>query len=129
MSKISPGSFAFAGLTRPPPVAKTSTGLTFDQRWACLQGLVLFVVGISVGDDFLANEHTAPLGDWRRLRAAVGLLLSCRALSGKSRRARLVGQDSSGKALRARLKENENVKFEKCLCEALGVGLEAHNQG
>ncbi|KAM1174708.1 hypothetical protein FF1_027239 [Malus domestica] len=48
----------------------------------------MFVAGISVGDDFLADEHTAPLGDWRRLRAAVGLLLSCRALSGKSRRAR-----------------------------------------
>ncbi|KAM2075016.1 hypothetical protein EV2_039052 [Malus domestica] len=89
----------------------------------------MFVAGISVGDDFLANEHTAPLGDWRRLRAAVGLLLSCRALSGKSCRARLVGQDSSGKALRARLKEKDSVNFESCLCEALGVGLEAHNQG
>ncbi|KAM1553398.1 hypothetical protein ACFXTH_006132 [Malus domestica] len=54
--------------------------------------LNLFVAGISVGDDFLANEHTAPLEVRRRLRAAVGLLLSCRALSGKSRRARLFGQ-------------------------------------
>ncbi|KAM1169231.1 hypothetical protein ACFX19_031579 [Malus domestica] len=60
---------------------------------------VVFVAGISVGDDFLANEHTASLGDRRRLRAAVGLLLSCRVLSGKSRRASLL----SGKTLRARL--------------------------
>ncbi|KAM2531098.1 hypothetical protein PS1_028882 [Malus domestica] len=41
--------------------------------------------------------HSSP-GGWRRLRAAVGLLLHCRALSGKARRARLIGQDSSGKA-------------------------------
>ncbi|KAM0997769.1 hypothetical protein ACFX2C_007618 [Malus domestica] len=65
----------------------------------------MFVAGISVGDDFLANEHTAPLGGWRRLRAAVGLLLSYRALSGKFRRAsldraRLFRQDSSGNAER-----------------------------
>ncbi|KAM2066610.1 hypothetical protein COP2_044333 [Malus domestica] len=53
--------------------------------WICS----LFVAGISVGDDFLANEHTAPLGGWRRLRAAVGLLLSYRDLSGRSRRASL----------------------------------------
>ena len=68
-------------------------------------------------------------GGWRLLRAAVGLLLHCRALSGKSHRASLVGQDSSGKARRARLKEKDRVNFERCLCEALGVGLEAHNQG
>ncbi|KAM1307468.1 hypothetical protein ACFX2H_009715 [Malus domestica] len=47
---------------------------------------------------FLANEHTAPLEVRRRLRAAVGLLLSCRALSGKSRWERLFGQDLSIKA-------------------------------
>ncbi|KAM2421813.1 hypothetical protein ACFXTH_028096 [Malus domestica] len=52
---------------------------------------------------------------WRRLRAAVGLLLSCWALSGKSRR--------------ARLKENDSVNFERFLCGALGVGLKARNQG
>ncbi|KAM1189901.1 hypothetical protein ACFX2J_025516 [Malus domestica] len=74
------------------------------------------------------RAHSSP-GGWRRLRAAVGLLLRYRALSGKSRRASLVGQYSSGKARRARLKEKDNVNFERCLCGALGVGLEAHNQG
>ncbi|KAM1873406.1 hypothetical protein ACFX13_007243 [Malus domestica] len=74
------------------------------------------------------RAHSSPRG-WRRLRAAVGLLLHCRTLSGKSRRASLVGQDSSGKARRARLKEKNSVNFERCLCGALGVGLEAHNQG
>ncbi|KAM1038132.1 hypothetical protein ACFX13_033590 [Malus domestica] len=74
------------------------------------------------------RAHSSPEG-WRRLRAAVGLLLHYRALSGKSRRARLFEQGSSGKARRARLKEKDSVKFERCLCGALGVGLEAHNQG
>ncbi|KAM2454854.1 hypothetical protein PS1_014919 [Malus domestica] len=40
-----------------------------------------------------------------------------------------VGQVSSGKTLRARLKEKDSVNFERCLCGALAVGLEAHNQG
>ncbi|KAM1310659.1 hypothetical protein EV2_007479 [Malus domestica] len=74
------------------------------------------------------RAHSSP-GGWHRLRAAVGLLFHCRALSGKFRRASLVGQDSSGKALRARLKKNDRVNFERCLCGALGVGLKAHNQG
>ncbi|KAM2228001.1 hypothetical protein ACFXTI_014749 [Malus domestica] len=78
---------------------------------------------------FPGRRAHSSLGGWRRLRAAVGLLLRCRALSGKSRRASLVGQDSSGKTLRARLKEKDSVNFERCLCGALGVGLEAHNQG
>ncbi|KAM1438920.1 hypothetical protein ACFXTO_012841 [Malus domestica] len=74
------------------------------------------------------RAHSSP-GGWRRLRAVVGLLLHCRALSGKSRRASRVGQDSSDKARRARLKEKDRVNFEMCLCGALGVCLEAHNQG
>ncbi|KAM1137120.1 hypothetical protein ACFX2B_034758 [Malus domestica] len=69
------------------------------------------------------RAHSSP-GGWHRLRAAVGLLLHCRAF-----RASLVGQDSSGKSRRARLKEKDKVNFERCLCGALGVGLEAHNQG
>ncbi|KAM1805192.1 hypothetical protein ACFX12_030971 [Malus domestica] len=75
------------------------------------------------------RAHSSPEG-WRRLRAAVGLLLHCRALSGKARRARLIGQDSSGKTCWARLEENDSVNFERCLrgALALGVGLEAHNQ-
>ncbi|KAM1008712.1 hypothetical protein ACFX2A_005220 [Malus domestica] len=73
------------------------------------------------------RAHSSP-GGWCRLRAAVGLLLHCRALSGKSRRASLIRQDSSGKARQARLKENDRVNFERCLCGALGVSLEAHNQ-
>ncbi|KAM1328880.1 hypothetical protein ACFX2F_013101 [Malus domestica] len=36
----------------------------------------------------------------------------------------IVGQVSSGKTLRARLKEKDSVNFERCLCGALGVGLE-----
>ncbi|KAM1440334.1 hypothetical protein ACFXTO_008593 [Malus domestica] len=59
------------------------------------------------------GAHSFP-GGWRRLRAAVRLLLYCRALSGK--------------ASRARLEEKDNVNFERCLCGGLGVGLEAHNQ-
>ncbi|KAM0988540.1 hypothetical protein ACFX2A_012684 [Malus domestica] len=74
------------------------------------------------------RAHSSP-GGWPRLRTAVGLLLHYRALSGKSRRARLFGQGSSGKARQARLKEKDSVNFERCLCGALGVGLEAHNQG
>ncbi|KAM1008705.1 hypothetical protein ACFX2A_005214 [Malus domestica] len=68
------------------------------------------------------RAHSSP-GGWRRLKAAVGLLLHCRALSGKSRQASLMG-----KTLRVRLKEKDRVNFERCLCGALGVGLEAHNQ-
>ncbi|TQD98941.1 hypothetical protein C1H46_015411 [Malus baccata] len=46
---------------------------------------------------FPGRRAHSSLGGWRRLRATVGLLLHCRALSGKSRRAslyraRLVGQ-------------------------------------
>ncbi|KAM1764288.1 hypothetical protein ACFX11_003553 [Malus domestica] len=74
------------------------------------------------------QAHSSP-GGWRRLRVAVGLLLRFWALSGKSHRASLVGQDSSGTALRARLKEKDSVNFERCICGALGIGLEAHNQG
>ncbi|KAM0960842.1 hypothetical protein ACFX2C_025831 [Malus domestica] len=74
------------------------------------------------------RAHSSP-GGWRRLRAAVGLLLRFQALSGKFRQASLVEQDSSGKTLRARLKKKDNVNFEMCLCGALGIGLEAHNQG
>ncbi|KAM1103760.1 hypothetical protein TB1_011674 [Malus domestica] len=47
------------------------------------------------------RAHSSP-GGWHRLRAAVGLLLRFWALSGKSRRARLFGQGSSGKAERER---------------------------
>ncbi|KAM1823022.1 hypothetical protein ACFX13_025677 [Malus domestica] len=78
---------------------------------------------------FPSRRAHSPPGGWRRLRAAVGLLLRCQALSGKSSRASLVGQNSSGKARRAMLKEKDSVNFERCLCGALGVGLEAHNQG
>ncbi|KAM2612730.1 hypothetical protein TB2_032669 [Malus domestica] len=60
------------------------------------------------------RAHSSP-GGWRRLKAAVGLLLFCRA--------------SSGKAFQARLKEKDRVNFERCLCGALSVGLEAYNQG
>ncbi|KAM1281782.1 hypothetical protein ACFX2H_022214 [Malus domestica] len=60
------------------------------------------------------RAHSSPRG-WRRLRAAVGLLLHCWALSGKARRARLIGQDSSGTACRARLEEKDSVNFERCL--------------
>ncbi|KAM2151034.1 hypothetical protein ACFX1R_045537 [Malus domestica] len=45
------------------------------------------------------RAHSSP-GGWGRLRAAVGVLLRFWALSGKSRRARLFGQGSSGKAER-----------------------------
>ncbi|KAM1696016.1 hypothetical protein ACFXTN_027590 [Malus domestica] len=81
------------------------------------------------------RAHSSP-GGWRWLRAAVGFLLHCRALSGKARRAlsgkarraRPIGQGSSSTAYRARLEEKDSVNFERCLCGALGVGLEAHNQ-
>ncbi|KAM1683746.1 hypothetical protein TB2_034411 [Malus domestica] len=53
---------------------------------------------------FPGRRAHSSLGGWRRLRAAVGLR-------------------------RARLKEKDRVNFERCLCGALGVGLEAHNQG
>ncbi|KAM1443547.1 hypothetical protein ACFX2I_039814 [Malus domestica] len=74
----------------------------------------MFASGISVGDVSWPTRNSSP-GGWCRLRAAGGLLLHCRALSGKS--------------CRARLKENDRVNFKRCLCGALGVGLEAHNQG
>ncbi|KAM1363665.1 hypothetical protein PS1_028886 [Malus domestica] len=63
---------------------------------------------------FPGRRTHSSLGGWRRLRAVVGLLLHCRALSGKARRAKLIGQDSSGKACRARLEEKDNVNFERC---------------
>ncbi|KAM2016966.1 hypothetical protein TB2_047088 [Malus domestica] len=43
--------------------------------------------------NLLADEHTAPLGEWRRLRVSVVLLLSSRARSGKP----LSGRSWSGK--------------------------------
>ncbi|XP_050123684.1 uncharacterized protein LOC126601010 isoform X3 [Malus sylvestris] len=89
-----------------------------------LQDWLEFPLGVFPG----RRAHSSP-GGWRWLRAAVGLLLRFWALSGKSRRARLVGQGFSGKALRARMKEKDSVNFERCLCGALGIGLEAHNQG
>ncbi|KAM1361555.1 hypothetical protein ACFX13_027330 [Malus domestica] len=56
----------------------------------------------------LADEHTAPRDGWSQLRLPVGLLLYWRAC-----RAKLFGQGLSGKALRARLKENDRVNFER----------------
>ncbi|KAM2908638.1 hypothetical protein COP2_048126 [Malus domestica] len=69
------------------------------------------------------RAHSSP-GGWRRLRALSGFCF----VFGRCR-ASLVGQDSSGKTLRARLKKKDSVNFERCLYGALGVGLEAHNQG
>ncbi|KAM1580919.1 hypothetical protein ACFX10_028832 [Malus domestica] len=65
------------------------------------------------------RAHSSPRG----LASVEGC---CRASASLSS---LVGQDSLGKARRARLKEKDRVNFERCLCGALGVGLEAHNQG
>ena len=75
--------------------------------------------GISVGD---VSWPTSTQHPWR-LAPVEGC---CRASASLSD---VVGQDSSGKARRARLKEKDKVNFERCLCGALGVGLEAHNQG
>ncbi|KAM2954146.1 hypothetical protein FF1_032466 [Malus domestica] len=86
--------------------------------------MFLYASGISVGDVSWPTStqlpgRLAPVeGCCRGFCFTVGL---CRAS--------LVGQDSSGKARRARLKEKDRVNFERCLCGALGVGLEAHNQG
>ncbi|KAM1097452.1 hypothetical protein ACFX19_015107 [Malus domestica] len=79
----------------------------------------MFVSGISVGD---VSWPTSTQLLWR-LAPVEGCCRASASLSGA------VGQDSSGKTLRARLKEKDNVNFERCLCGALGVGLEAHNQG
>ncbi|KAM1420282.1 hypothetical protein ACFX2I_002664 [Malus domestica] len=63
------------------------------------------------------RAHSSPRG-WRRLMLSVGLLLYWRVC-----RAKPVGQ-----GLSARLKEKDRVNFEMCLCGALNVGLEAHDQ-
>ncbi|KAM1578373.1 hypothetical protein ACFX1Z_039933 [Malus domestica] len=79
--------------------------------------------------NFLGDEHTAPLREWRRLRVAVVLLLSSRARSGKPCRAGLGrARYTSGKARRVVLKEKDRVNLKGCLCGALDVGLKAHNQ-
>ncbi|KAM1281552.1 hypothetical protein FF1_022288 [Malus domestica] len=85
----------------------------------------MFASGISVGDVSWPTSTQLP---WR-LAPVKGCCRASASLSGKSRRASLVGQDSSGKARRARLKEKDSVNFERCLCGALGIGLEVHNQG
>ncbi|KAM1625293.1 hypothetical protein ACFXTN_012433 [Malus domestica] len=70
----------------------------------------MFVVGISVGDASCPTSTQLP----ERLAPVDGF---CRAP------ALLAGLSS--KACRASLKEKDRVNFEMCLCEALGVGLEA----
>ncbi|KAM1624477.1 hypothetical protein ACFX2K_022654 [Malus domestica] len=79
----------------------------------------MFVAGISVGDVSWPMSTQLP---WR-LAPVEGCCRASALLSG------VVGQVSSGKTLRARLKEKDSVNFERFLCRALGVGLEAHNQG
>ncbi|KAM1356779.1 hypothetical protein ACFX2H_030670 [Malus domestica] len=84
---------------------------------------------VTVRRNLLADEHTAPLGEWRRLRVSVVLLLSSRARSGSLCRADLgQARHTSGKARRAVLKEKDKVNLKGCLCGALDVGLKAHNQ-
>ncbi|KAM1192403.1 hypothetical protein ACFX2G_012977 [Malus domestica] len=58
---------------------------------------------------FPSQRAHSSLKGWRQLMLFVGLLLYWRAC-------------------RARLKENDRVNFERCLCGALGIGLEAHNK-
>ncbi|KAM2576517.1 hypothetical protein TB2_002281 [Malus domestica] len=82
----------------------------------------MFASGISVGNISWPTSTQLP----RRLAPVEGCY---RALSGKARRARLVRQGLSGKTHQARLEEKDSVNFERCLCGALVVGLEAHNQG
>ncbi|KAM1400251.1 hypothetical protein FF2_027122 [Malus domestica] len=79
----------------------------------------MFASGISVGDVSWPTSTQLP----GRLAPVEGCCRASASLSG------FVGQVSSGKTLRARLKKNDRVNFERCLCGALGVGLEAHNQG
>ncbi|KAM1264295.1 hypothetical protein ACFX2J_034120 [Malus domestica] len=81
----------------------------------------MFASEISVGDVSWPTSAQLP----GRLAPVEGC---CRALSSKARRARLIEQDSSSTACRARLEEKDIVNFDRCLCGALGVGLEAHNQ-
>ncbi|KAM0984917.1 hypothetical protein ACFX14_012389 [Malus domestica] len=80
---------------------------------------MLFVAGISAGDVSWPTSTQLP---WR-LAPVEGCCRASASFLG------VVEQDSSGKALRARLKEKDRVNFERCLCGALGIGLEAHNQG
>ncbi|KAM2467998.1 hypothetical protein PS1_009742 [Malus domestica] len=75
--------------------------------------------GIPVEDVSWPTSTQLP---WR-LAPVEGCCRTSASLSG------VVGQVSSGKTLRARLKEKDSVNFERGLCGALGVGLEAHNQG
>ncbi|KAM2122102.1 hypothetical protein ACFX1Q_019804 [Malus domestica] len=73
----------------------------------------MFVVGISVGNDSWPTstqllERLAPVDVFCRASALLAGL--------------------SGKACLARLKEKDKVNFERCLCGALGVGLEASHK-
>ncbi|KAM1818502.1 hypothetical protein ACFX15_000035 [Malus domestica] len=79
----------------------------------------MFASGISVGDVSWPTSTQLP---WR-LAPVEGCCRASASLSG------VVGQVSSGKTRRARLKEKDYVNFKRCLCGDLGVGLEAHNQG
>ncbi|KAM2964260.1 hypothetical protein FF2_022065 [Malus domestica] len=79
----------------------------------------MFASGISVGDVPWPTSTQLP---WR-LAPVEGCCRASASLSG------VVGQVSSGKTLRARLKEKDSVNFERCLCGALDVGLEASYQG
>ncbi|KAM1193208.1 hypothetical protein TB1_012869 [Malus domestica] len=73
----------------------------------------MFVVGISVGNASWPTSTQLP----ERLALADAFCQTSALLAGLS-----------GKAYRARVKEKDRVNFERCLCEALGVGLEAHDQ-
>ncbi|KAM1181702.1 hypothetical protein ACFX13_000284 [Malus domestica] len=79
----------------------------------------MFASGISVGDVSWPTSTQLP---WR-LAPVEGCCRASASLSG------VVGQVSSGKTRRARLKEKDCVNFKRCLCGDLGIGLEAHNQG
>ncbi|KAM1493281.1 hypothetical protein PS1_025446 [Malus domestica] len=78
----------------------------------------MFASGISVGDVSWRTSTQLP----GRLAPVEGCCRASASLSG------FVGQVSSGKTRRARLKEKNIVNFEMCLCGALGVGLEASYQ-
>ncbi|KAM1483966.1 hypothetical protein ACFXTO_036079 [Malus domestica] len=83
----------------------------------------MFVAGISLGNVSWSTSTQLP----ERL-APGDAFLSGFCFTGGLCRAKPVGQGLSGKACRGRLKEKDKINFEMCLCEALGVGLEAHDQ-
>ncbi|KAM1492388.1 hypothetical protein ACFX10_024323 [Malus domestica] len=107
-----------AGLLSPSAKLNRIPGAALQMQ----RELQLFVARIFAGDVSWPTSTQLP----ERLKPVDAFCRASASLAGLSGKAL---SSWSGKSCRAKLKKKDKVNFERCLCGALGVGLEAHNQG